>query len=214
MSQSIFEKSTQGKLSDVFGAMTTRSAPKTVVEESTAAPVETTPAPVAEVVVESDAPVVTPKTLVGTRFDEVYNSIFSEEAELDVSIDGDIDLEGGDEYEEEGEMVQVPKAILKELLAYMEDTMGDEDSSDYELPMEGADYTVAKNQMGNTTKTGSDKQSNKTGTSASKTGQATDKKESRTGSVSFLKNLLSCYVAKGNTKQANKLSVGDQPVVK
>ena len=208
MSESIFEKSTQGKLSDVFGVMTQRPASKTVVEESTEAPT-----PVATPVAEVEAPVVKPT--VGTRFDEVFQSIISEEADLDVSFEGDLDLEGGDEYEEEeGEMVSVPKAILSELLAYMEDTMGDEDSSDLELPLEGADYNLAKNQMSNTTNTGSPKQSNKVGTASTKTGAATDKNEARTGSVKFLKNLLACYVAKGSTKQANKLGVNDQTVNK
>jgi hypothetical protein len=205
MSESIFEKSTQGKLSDVFGAMTTRSAPKTVVEESTEAP--------KTVVIEDEAPVTQSNSLAGAKFDAVFNSIIAEEAELDVSVEGDVNVEGEGGYDE-GKMVSVPEAILKELLAYMEDTMGDEDTSEYELPMEGADFTVAKNQMSNTTNTGSPKQSNKTGTSASKTGQATDKNEARTGKVSFLKNLLACYVAKGSSKQANKLAVNDQPVVK
>lgn len=205
MSESIFEKSTQGKLSEVFGSMTQSPAPK--VEAKRAFVEESAP-------VQESAPV---SRRVGTRFDEVFQTIISEESDIAVDFEGVVDgepVEGEyDEYDE-NEMVSVPKAILKELLAYMEDTMGPEDSADLEIPMEGCEYSLARNHMGNTTKVGSDKQPNKVGTSSTKTSTPADKNSARTGKVEFLKNLLTSYLAMGSSKQPNKLGVNDQTVNK
>lgn len=233
MSKNIFDQSTQDKLSDVFGSMTT---PK-VIEESTETPVET---PVkeevnTEEVVNTEAPK-QETTHVGDAFDAVYNSIFQEKECKDCDKDCEKDCkckkvvsEEVDEYTEElpdsddsydeDVMVSVPKALLDELYAYVEDTMGSEDESsvddvDFELPEEGTDHVVLANKLKNTEATGSPKQAHKLKKSAGKTGKTAQDSNVRSGKASFLKNLLGCYVAKGSSKQKNDTSVKDVPVNK
>lgn len=167
----------------------------------------------------------------GSKFNQIFDSIFKDTIEEDYDeMEGD-DLtfsdEGGDDYAED-EMVSVPSSVIKELYAYLEDSMGAEDnvnldSSGVNLEeaynggedMDGTGKPMtAKNKMNNHTQTGSKTVNDSLGTKGvGKTGDACGKKD-RDGKPHELYNLLKNYMQTGSWKAGHKLKVGDKVVNK
>jgi len=189
MSKSIFEPSVSEKLSNVFSQMTvgsTQQAPTTLTES-----------------VASPRKRLFKRTLIREGFeeelpeDEVYQSEDDLESDLDL-----IDDSEGDEFEDAGEMVEVPRELLDKLISYLEDPMADEevaevDDFDFEIPEEKTQYSTLKSLFSDTTAKGSGKQKNKT--SVSSKGVYTGADKVRTGKAEILKALKACC-AKVNTK--------------
>lgn len=227
MSKSIFDPSVSENLSDVFTSMTTPKAveaPKVVSEKKEEK----------KEVIEEKKEVVSEEAELGSDFNKLFESCFAEEcgcdkkkkkvvkeesdeyADAGLDIDADVDVD----VSAEGDMVEVPRALLDELYSYIEDSMGSEDESsvddiDFELPEEGTEYSYLKNLLPKTSITDTPKQKNKTSESAKKTGIADEHKSARDGKVSFLKNILGSYLKiKDTPKQKNDTPVGETPTNK
>jgi len=204
--KSIFDPSVEETLSGVFQHMT--SPARKVARKS-------------RMVSES----VTYSSTSRPSFDKIFNEAFDEEDEfadnapdqLGVdptefdSPDVEGDFEDGDEFEDDGveDMVSVPKALIDELISYLDDPIGDNDidDPDFDIPEEKTDYSTLKNVLNNTVATGSVKA--KTKTKATKKSGAYTNSIDRSGKASILKNLLaSCLAVSHSGKQKSKLEVG------
>lgn len=162
----------------------------------------------------------------GSKFNDVFKKVFVEQydEEYDDSMDGppptdEFEDEEDYEFEDEEEMVSVPVAAIKELYAYIEDTMGPEDESDIEnldIELEESDNSGAPkqlpNRMGDLQKTGNPYQSDKIKTcGVGKTGHVGGNSKDKSGNPVKLLNLLGQYLQKGSHYQSHK-KVGEVPV--
>ena len=192
MSKSIFEPSASESLSNIFSNMTA----------SASRPPQQQQQP--QVVTES-------KRLFRRANSKLLKEGFEEEIPTDEvygsegDIEDDLDLIDDEEGDlgEVGEMVEVPRDLLDQLISYLEDPMADEDTvvvddSDFEIPEEKIQYSTLKSLFGDTTSSGSGKQSNKT-TPSSTGGVHIGADKVRTGKAELLKALKQCS-AKVNTK--------------
>jgi len=212
MSKSIFEPSVVENLSSVFSEMTTQTQPtktkpsKRVVRESVESNKGVTPA-VATIVKEKSV-----KTL--SSFNAVFNAVIGESDEFDdIDMDVDVDVEDG---VGEGEMVEIPRALLDELITYLEDPMGDDEESDvddFDMDLPEEKIQVSKlTTKGGSTVSGSVIANDNTKQSAKKSGSACGKKV-RDGKASLLNRLYSFKVSGSPTAKV-KMVVGQKALVK
>lgn len=166
---------------------------------------------------------------VGSKFNEIYNSCFgntlvSEDAELSLGVEGEDSYEEDPsidvEYEGEEEMIQVPASVIRELYAYLEDTMGAEDVTDVEnldIDVELEESNDGKpsalpNKLADLTVKGKTVQKDKTGTvGVGKTGNGGGNSKDKNGTPQRLSNILSHLIAKGTARQKG-IPVGKPPV--
>jgi hypothetical protein len=166
---------------------------------------------------------------VGSKFNEIYNACYgdtlvSENDELSLGMGGEgeyedeasIDYEGG-----EDDMIQVPSSVIRELYAYLEDSMGSEDGSDVEnldveldLELEESNDgtpSALSNKLGDLVVKGKTVQNDKLGTRGiGKTGSGGGNGKDKSGTPQKLINILSHLIVKGSGRQ-NGLKVGEQP---
>jgi len=200
MSKSIFEESASEKLANIFTSMT---RPQAVVAESN----------------ETGKGLLDRKLVTEGLEDE--EEIFQDEpigGGLDDDIEDDLS-ELDDDFDKEGEMVEVPRELLDQLVTFLEDPMDEEETSDvddidFEIPEESIEYSTLKS-LYSTTQKGSPKQKNKTKPS-SKGGVYTGVGgKERTGKAEILKSIIISYLKQnGKATEKTKWSAGQSWVKK